>query len=280
MLAGALAGHAKTIEFTFDLEEDTAECIANEMMQELNLSEEEATEISEKINDAINRISSSASASASASRSASSIGSRSPGSNGSLVSVSPSASVSSEVDQLAAAVAELANGHAKEQRREAAGGGATTSGRSSLEKQQQDQQQQQQQGGELQRSSAAGHGYGGPGSASGQQSRPLSSSSSFAERSPTDQRSQSGATMPPNRPTSYHDLVKVMTAHFDANGNQPPARQSVDLAKLETADAATLAASPAGKANQSGGSRPAAEAADGSPAAEEDDLPHALPMKA
>lgn len=50
-------GHCKTVEFTFDLELDTAECIANEMVEDLSLSAEEAHMIAHKIKQEIRRIS-------------------------------------------------------------------------------------------------------------------------------------------------------------------------------------------------------------------------------
>lgn len=49
-------GHCKTVEFTFDMGEDTADCIAHEMMEDLSLSAEEAELIAEKIKDEISRI--------------------------------------------------------------------------------------------------------------------------------------------------------------------------------------------------------------------------------
>ncbi|GFR39677.1 hypothetical protein Agub_g149 [Astrephomene gubernaculifera] len=49
------AGHCKTIEFAFDMAEDTAECIANEMMEDLSLSAGEAQEIAAKIREEIQR---------------------------------------------------------------------------------------------------------------------------------------------------------------------------------------------------------------------------------
>ncbi|GIL91129.1 hypothetical protein Vretimale_9576 [Volvox reticuliferus] len=49
------AGHCKTIEFAFDMAEDTAECIANEMMEDLSLSAAEAQQIAAKIREEIQR---------------------------------------------------------------------------------------------------------------------------------------------------------------------------------------------------------------------------------
>ncbi|KAG2444928.1 hypothetical protein HXX76_001664 [Chlamydomonas incerta] len=49
------AGHCKTIEFQFDMAEDTAECIANEMMEDLSLSAGEAQDIAAKIREEISR---------------------------------------------------------------------------------------------------------------------------------------------------------------------------------------------------------------------------------
>lgn len=49
------AGHSKTIEFAFDAHEDTPECIASEMMEDLSLSEGEAREIAGKITQELNR---------------------------------------------------------------------------------------------------------------------------------------------------------------------------------------------------------------------------------
>ncbi|GLC59589.1 hypothetical protein PLESTB_001503500 [Pleodorina starrii] len=49
------AGHCKTIEFAFDMAEDTAECIANEMMEDLSLSASEAQQIAAKIREEIQR---------------------------------------------------------------------------------------------------------------------------------------------------------------------------------------------------------------------------------
>ncbi|GIL65885.1 hypothetical protein Vafri_19522 [Volvox africanus] len=49
------AGHCKTIEFAFDMAEDTAECIANEMMEDLSLSAGEAQQIAAKIREEIQR---------------------------------------------------------------------------------------------------------------------------------------------------------------------------------------------------------------------------------
>ncbi|KAG2448511.1 hypothetical protein HYH02_006402 [Chlamydomonas schloesseri] len=49
------AGHCKTIEFQFDMAEDTAECIANEMMEDLSLSAAEAQDIAAKIREEISR---------------------------------------------------------------------------------------------------------------------------------------------------------------------------------------------------------------------------------
>jgi hypothetical protein len=43
------AGTAKTIEFPFNVTEDTAEAIASEMMEDLSLSREEASIIATKI---------------------------------------------------------------------------------------------------------------------------------------------------------------------------------------------------------------------------------------
>lgn len=48
-------GHCKTIEFAFDTAEDTAECIANEMMEDLSLSAAEAQDIAAKIREEIAR---------------------------------------------------------------------------------------------------------------------------------------------------------------------------------------------------------------------------------
>jgi hypothetical protein len=50
------AGHCKTVEFTFDMSEDTAECIANEMMEDLSLSADQAAYIADKIKDEIKRM--------------------------------------------------------------------------------------------------------------------------------------------------------------------------------------------------------------------------------
>lgn len=50
-----LSGHCKTIEFAFDMSEDTAECIANEMMEDLSLSASEAQQIAAKIREEIQR---------------------------------------------------------------------------------------------------------------------------------------------------------------------------------------------------------------------------------
>ncbi|PNH04167.1 putative serine/threonine-protein kinase [Tetrabaena socialis] len=47
------AGHCKTVEFAFDMAEDTAECIANEMMEDLSLSAAEAQDIAAKIREAM-----------------------------------------------------------------------------------------------------------------------------------------------------------------------------------------------------------------------------------
>jgi hypothetical protein len=44
-----LAGHAKTIEFAFDSVQDTPECIASEMMEDLSLSATEAQLIAAQI---------------------------------------------------------------------------------------------------------------------------------------------------------------------------------------------------------------------------------------
>ncbi|KAG2495563.1 hypothetical protein HYH03_006163 [Edaphochlamys debaryana] len=49
------AGHCKTIEFAFDMGEDTAECIANEMMEDLSLSADEAQDIAAKIREEVER---------------------------------------------------------------------------------------------------------------------------------------------------------------------------------------------------------------------------------
>ncbi|WIA30533.1 hypothetical protein OEZ86_000617 [Tetradesmus obliquus] len=49
-------GHCKTVEFTFDMSEDTAECIANEMMEDLSLSADQAAYIADKIKDEIKRM--------------------------------------------------------------------------------------------------------------------------------------------------------------------------------------------------------------------------------
>jgi hypothetical protein len=48
-------GVCKTIEFAFDMGEDTAECIANEMMEDLSLSAAEAQDIAAKIREEIAR---------------------------------------------------------------------------------------------------------------------------------------------------------------------------------------------------------------------------------
>lgn len=50
------AGHCKTVEFTFDMREDTADCIAKEMMDDLSLSEDEAAKIAKKIKEEIGRL--------------------------------------------------------------------------------------------------------------------------------------------------------------------------------------------------------------------------------
>eukprot|EP00775_Hariotina_reticulata_P007132 gene7132-7347_t len=52
-------GHCKTVEFTFDMQQDTADDIAGEMMDDLSLSAEEAQYIAEKIKEEISRMSSS-----------------------------------------------------------------------------------------------------------------------------------------------------------------------------------------------------------------------------
>jgi hypothetical protein len=44
------------VEFTFDMREDTAECIANEMMEDLSLSADQAAYIADKIKDEIKRM--------------------------------------------------------------------------------------------------------------------------------------------------------------------------------------------------------------------------------
>jgi hypothetical protein len=44
------------VEFTFDMSEDTAECIANEMMEDLSLSADQAAYIADKIKDEIKRM--------------------------------------------------------------------------------------------------------------------------------------------------------------------------------------------------------------------------------
>lgn len=49
-------GHCKTVEFTFDMREDTADCIAKEMMDDLSLSEDEAAKIAKKIKEEISRL--------------------------------------------------------------------------------------------------------------------------------------------------------------------------------------------------------------------------------
>lgn len=54
--AACAAGHCKTVEFTFDMCEDTAECIANEMMEDLSLSADEAAYIADKIKEEISRM--------------------------------------------------------------------------------------------------------------------------------------------------------------------------------------------------------------------------------
>lgn len=51
-------GHCKTVEFTFDMREDTAKTIADEMMEDLSLSKDEAEIIAEKIKEEIGRMSS------------------------------------------------------------------------------------------------------------------------------------------------------------------------------------------------------------------------------
>ena len=50
------AGHSKTIEFAFDVSDDTAENIAAEMMEDLSLSHEEARVIAEKIRIEVARV--------------------------------------------------------------------------------------------------------------------------------------------------------------------------------------------------------------------------------
>ena len=50
-------GHCKTVEFTFDMREDTAECIASEMMEDLSLTRDEAEFIAAKIKEEVKRIS-------------------------------------------------------------------------------------------------------------------------------------------------------------------------------------------------------------------------------
>ncbi|KXZ55201.1 hypothetical protein GPECTOR_3g345 [Gonium pectorale] len=49
------AGQFKTIEFAFDMAEDTADCIANEMMEDLSLSAAQAHQIAEKIREEVMR---------------------------------------------------------------------------------------------------------------------------------------------------------------------------------------------------------------------------------
>jgi hypothetical protein len=44
------------VEFTFDMREDTADCIAKEMMDDLSLSEDEAAKIAKKIKEEIGRL--------------------------------------------------------------------------------------------------------------------------------------------------------------------------------------------------------------------------------
>jgi hypothetical protein len=44
------------VEFTFDMREDTADCIAKEMMDDLSLSEDEAAKIAKKIKEEISRL--------------------------------------------------------------------------------------------------------------------------------------------------------------------------------------------------------------------------------
>lgn len=44
------------MEFTFDMREDTADCIAKEMMDDLSLSEDEAAKIAKKIKEEIGRL--------------------------------------------------------------------------------------------------------------------------------------------------------------------------------------------------------------------------------
>lgn len=48
-------GHCKTVEFAFDLKEDTADAIASEMMEDLSLSKEEAEFIAQNIKNEIGR---------------------------------------------------------------------------------------------------------------------------------------------------------------------------------------------------------------------------------
>ena len=238
------------------------------MMQELNLSEEEATEISQKINDAINRISSSAEASGRSSATAST-GNRSPGSSASPLSVSPSASVCKEVDQLAAAVAGLSNGgHADQER--AGGGGASISGREPL------REQQKPQGVEQQSSSPATMSYSAAVLSDAPPPRLLSTSSSFAGRSSSEFNSQSGSAGPITRPTSYHDLVKVMTAHFDANGGGQPTAQHAAVSVEQKGVGAAVLLAPAAQCSSHIDSFPIDDV---SPA-EEDDVLFPLPLKA
>ncbi len=49
------AGTTKKIEFSFDSSEDTAECIASEMMEDLSLSAQEARLIAAKIEEELTR---------------------------------------------------------------------------------------------------------------------------------------------------------------------------------------------------------------------------------
>lgn len=51
-----LPGHTKTVEFEFNTQEDTAENIANEMMEVLSLSEDEARLIAGKIKEEVDRV--------------------------------------------------------------------------------------------------------------------------------------------------------------------------------------------------------------------------------
>lgn len=211
-------GHAKTIEFSFDLTEDTADCIASEMMLELSLSEEEATEISQKINEAIVRIQNSGSSSDISS------GSRSPQS-GSPSAVSPSPSVT-EVDQLAAAVAQLASDSAVPPLptvQPLANGSPPPAA----------QPQPPPQNGGLPA------GVYGNGTAMGKpplapDARPLNGSSSFVTRG----GSPNGTAFGDARPPSYQDLVKLMTEHYDGNGGAAASRQ----APLRSVDSSTAGA--------------------------------------